>query len=165
MHGLLTVEDKISMSHGLETRVPFLDNDLVDFATNIPVDLKLGNLSQVTKIDENETLARYLEKTRDGKLLLRNVMERYIPSKITKGVKKGFSAPDSSWFKGESIDYVKDKLLSKNARVYEFLDKTTMHQLVNEHLEGKQNRRLLIWSLLSIETWLDHTGSGKWELN
>ena len=84
LHGLLTIEDKISMSHGLETRVPFLDNDLVDFASNIPVKYKLGNLNKIFKIDENETLARYLEKTRDGKLLLRDVMQNHIPSKITK---------------------------------------------------------------------------------
>ena len=44
MQGVLTVEDKLSMAHGLETRVPFLDNDLVDFAMRVPVRYKLGNL-------------------------------------------------------------------------------------------------------------------------
>ena len=164
LHGLLTIEDKISMSHGLETRVPFLDNDLVDFASNIPVKYKLGNLNKIVKIDENETLARYLEKTRDGKLLLRDVMQNHIPSKITKGIKKGFSGPDASWFKGDSINYVKEKLFSKKAKIYEFLDMKTTHSLINEHLEGKENRRLLIWSLLNIEIWLDLAASGKWQI-
>ncbi len=164
LHGLLTVEDKISMAHGLETRIPFLDNDLVDFALKVPVKFKLGNLNKVKKIDENETLARYLEKTRDGKLLLRQVMQNYIPSKITNGIKKGFSAPDSSWFKGESMSYVREKLFSKNCKIYEFLDRNTTIDLINEHLQGKQNRRLLIWSLLNISTWLDIASSGKWEL-
>lgn len=164
LHGLLTVEDKISMAHGLETRVPFLDNDLVEFASSVPVKYKLGNLKKVTKIDENETLARYLEKTRDGKLLLRDVMQRHIPSKITNGIKKGFSGPDSSWFKGESINYVKEKLFSQSTKIYQFLDRKTTQGLINEHLEGKHNRRLLIWSLLNVETWLDISESGKWQL-
>jgi asparagine synthase (glutamine-hydrolysing) len=54
LHGLLVVEDKLSMAHGLETRVPFLDNDLVDFAMRCPVRLKLNNLSEVVRINENE---------------------------------------------------------------------------------------------------------------
>ncbi len=51
LHGLLIVEDKLSMAHGLETRVPFLDNDLVDFAMKMPVSLKLANLKEVIKIE------------------------------------------------------------------------------------------------------------------
>ena len=54
LHGLLVVEDKLSMAHGLETRVPFLDNDLVDFAMRVPVRLKLGNLGEVVRLNENE---------------------------------------------------------------------------------------------------------------
>ncbi|MBF0446555.1 MAG: asparagine synthase (glutamine-hydrolyzing) [Magnetococcales bacterium] len=47
LHGLLVVEDKLSMAHGLETRIPFLDNDLVDFAMRTPVGMKLGNLNEI----------------------------------------------------------------------------------------------------------------------
>ena len=53
LHGLLMVEDKMSMSYGLENRVPFLDNDLVDFAMRCPVGLKLNNLNEVIRINEN----------------------------------------------------------------------------------------------------------------
>ena len=53
LHGLLVVEDKISMAHSLETRVPFLDNDLVDFAMKVPVKYKLGNLKKVVQLNEN----------------------------------------------------------------------------------------------------------------
>ena len=91
-------------------------------------------------------------------------MKKHIPTKITKGIKKGFSGPDASWFKGESINYVKEMLYSKKAKIYEFLDINTTHNLINEHLEGKQNRRLLIWSLLNIEIWLDIAGTGKWQI-
>src|SRR4029077_12592936 len=54
LHGLLVVEDKLSMAHGLETRVPFLDNDLVDFAMRVPIRMKLGNLQEVVRVNENE---------------------------------------------------------------------------------------------------------------
>jgi asparagine synthase (glutamine-hydrolysing) len=161
LHGLLVVEDKLSMAHGLETRVPFLDNDLVDFAMRIPVKLKLRNLTEVVGLNENEPgpkTARYFQKTRDGKLLLRKVMERYIPSKITEGVKQGFSAPDASWFKGESIEYVRRELLSVNSRIYSYLDFNSVQSIVNKHLRGEENKRLFIWSLLNFEWWCRQSG-------
>jgi asparagine synthase (glutamine-hydrolysing) len=159
LHGLLIVEDKLSMAHSLETRVPFLDNDLVDFAMKIPVGLKLKNLKEVARINENDPRPKnavYFQKHKDGKLILRKVMERYIPKEITDGEKQGFSAPDASWFKGESIDYVKRELLNHNARIFEFFDRKAVLQLVEEHLVGKVNRRLFIWSLLNVEWWLRH---------
>ncbi len=156
LYGLLIVDDKISSAHGLETRVPFLDNDLVDFSMQLPMDLKISNLKEVFRINENEPgkLKKYYEKTSDGKQILRKVMQRYIPQQVTEGIKQGFSAPDASWFKGESINYVKGKLLNNNARIYDYLDQNSVQRLIGEHLEGKQNRRLLIWSLLNFECWL-----------
>jgi asparagine synthase (glutamine-hydrolysing) len=156
LHGLLVVEDKMSMAHGLETRLPFLDNDLVEFAMRLPVSMKLGNLGEVVRLNENEPgdkTKAYFEKTRDGKLLLRRMMERYVPSEITSAVKQGFAAPDESWFKGESIDYVRRTLLGRDVRLYEFLDRGTVRRLIDDHLEGLKNRRLLIWSLLNLEQW------------
>lgn len=157
LHGLLTVEDKLSMAHGLESRVPFMDNDLVDFAMRVPVNLKLGNLEKVVKLNENDPgpkAQKFFSKTRDGKLLLRKVMERHVPEEIANDIKQGFSAPDASWFKGESISYVADTLIKRNARLYDYLDKNAVRSLVLEHLEGKKNRRLLIWSLINMENWL-----------
>jgi len=158
LHGLLVVEDKLSMAHSLETRVPFLDNDLVDFAMKIPSRLKLGNLAEVTRLNENEPgpkTKKYFNKTKDGKLILRKVMERYIPQVITEKEKQGFSAPDASWFKGESIDYVRRALYDDKARIYDFLDRKSVQALVDDHLEGRENRRLLIWSLLNVEKWCE----------
>jgi asparagine synthase (glutamine-hydrolysing) len=156
LHGLLLVEDKLSMAHGLETRVPFLDNDLVDFAQRLPVRLKLRDLDHVVRLNENEPgrkAEKYFEQTHDGKLLLRRVMERYVPRSVTEQLKQGFSGPDASWFRGESIDYVRSVLLSPDARLYEFLQPQTVRALVDEHLEGRENRRLLLWSLLNFEQW------------
>lgn len=157
LHGLLVVEDKLSMAHGLETRVPFLDNDLVDFAMKIPVHLKLSDLRNVVRINENELASKqqkYFQKTNNGKNILRTVMQKYIPESIYNAEKQGFSAPDSSWFKGESIEFVRRQLLQGNPRMYEFVDRKVVQKLVEDHLSGRQNRRLFIWSLLNFEKWL-----------
>jgi asparagine synthase (glutamine-hydrolysing) len=154
LHGLFVVEDKLSMAHGLENRVPFMDNDLVDFAMECPVGFKLNNLTEVLRINENEPGSKqkiYFQKTRDGKQILRDVMERYIPTDVTKAEKQGFSSPDASWFKGESIEFVRRTLLNSNARIHEIFDRKTVQGLLVSHLNGEQNRRLLIWSLLHTE--------------
>jgi len=156
LHGLLIVEDKLSMAHSLESRVPFLDNDLVDFAVKIPVRLKLKNLAEVVRLNENEPGPKptmYFEKAKDGKLLLRRVMEHYIPQEVTGAEKQGFSAPDASWFRGESIDYVHRTLFNSAARIYDYLNRDTVQRIVNEHIQGKNNRRLFIWSCLNLEHW------------
>lgn len=158
LHSILVVEDKLSMAHGLETRVPFLDNDLVDFAMKVPVRFKLKNLTETSRINENDSgpkSDRYFRRTNDGKLLLRQVLSRHVPAEVSDGVKQGFSAPDASWFKGESIDYVRRRLLNGSARIYDYLDRDAVAALVNEHIGGTHNRRLLIWSLLSVESWCE----------
>jgi asparagine synthase (glutamine-hydrolysing) len=156
LHGLFVVEDKLAMAHSLESRVPFMDNDLVDFAQRVPVALKLGNLESVVRLNENEPgpkTERYFQRTRDGKLLLRDVMRRYVPDEITSGLKRGFSGPDESWFRGESIDYIRDTLLCGEAAIWEYLNPDGVRPLIEDHLEGRENRRLLLWSLLSVEHW------------
>ena len=151
LHGILVVEDKLSMAHSLETRVPFLDNDLVDFAQQVPINMKLKNLDKVTRMDENEI--GKMHKTNDGKVILRKAMSPYIPKDIHQAVKQGFSSPDNSWFKGESIEFVKEKLLNSDAHIYKYMDRKAVEKLVNEHLSGEKNRRLFIWSLLNFEEW------------
>ncbi len=157
LHGLLVVEDKLSMAHGLENRVPFMDNDLVDFAMNCPVSMKLKNLHQALSINENMPVNKknsYFTKTNDGKQILREMMSNYIPPEVTKAVKKGFSSPDASWFKGDSIDFVRDTIMSKKSPIYDYIEFETTQNLIEEHLSGKQNRRLLIWSLLNLDAWM-----------
>lgn len=157
LHGLLVAEDKLSMAHGLETRVPFLDNDLVDFGLTVPVTMKLGNLGEVVRLNENDLRAKrskYFEKTTDGKLILREMMERYVPTQITEAVKQGFSAPDASWFRGESVGYLRRRLIDESPLIYDYLDRGAVTELVEEHMSGRSNRRLLMWSLLYVEEWL-----------
>ena len=80
-------------------------------------------------------------------------MARYIPDNIIQAEKQGFSSPDASWFKGDSIDFVKRTLIDGNPRIYEVLNRKAVVPLIEQHLKGEQNRRLLIWSLLNFETY------------
>jgi asparagine synthase (glutamine-hydrolysing) len=156
LHGLLLVEDKLSMAHSLETRVPFLDNDLVDFAMRMPVQHKLRELATAPRVDENEAgkVVRYrTDPMSDGKVVMRHMARRLLPDEIVIRAKQGFSAPDASWFKGESIDYVNQLLCSRSALIYEFLDRDYVVRVVDEHTSGQINHRLLIWSLISFEWW------------
>jgi len=154
MHGLLVVEDKVSMAHSLETRVPFLDDDLVDFAVRIPASYKLRNLERTIRVDENQPGKRFDAQTNEGKVILRRAMSRFIPDDITGRSKQGFSAPDASWFRGQSIDYINRLLRQPRARIYEYLSPEYVGAVLDEHCSGHSNRRLLIWSFLSLEWWL-----------
>ena len=105
LHSLLIVEDKLGMAHSLETRFPFLDNDIVNFAMKCPINMKLQNLSPLIRIDENEKYSKthqYFMKTNDGKKILRKLSKKYFSEETSESIKQGFSAPDRSWFKGKT---------------------------------------------------------------
>lgn len=153
LHGLLIVEDKVSMAHSLETRCPFLDNDLVDFALRLPIGVKLRGVDRTAiNVDENEPAKRL--QTGDGKRVLRRAMSRIVPPDVVERSKQGFSAPDASWFRGESIDYINTLLRTPKARVYDFLSHDYVTERLDEHTSGARNHRLFIWSLVSFEWWL-----------
>lgn len=143
LHGLLVVEDKLSMAHGLETRVPFLDNDLVDFAMKVPTALKIS--SQGESVDENNLFSK-INAHKNGKDILRKTLSRYLDKQITEDKKQGFSSPDASWFRGESIDYVRKELSDVSA----VFDQNTVNRIFTEHASGDKNNRLVIWSLLYL---------------
>lgn len=160
LYGMLMIEDKLTMAHGLESRVPLLDNELVDFAMRMPVWYKLSNLNETLRINENNPGLKkenYFLKTNDGKAILRKTMEKYIPKEIDRAAKQGFSAPDATWFRDESLDFVRYVIYDDHSRLWEYMNKDVVRSLVDEHLNGITNRRLLIWSLLNfnqlLKTW------------
>lgn len=153
--GLLLVGDKLSMASGLEERFPFLDNELVEFAQKIPVRHKLGNLEQMKRLDENEfgdKFKKYMEYD-DGKNVLRKAMQDFMPDEVINRKKQGFSAPDESWYRGENATYIKELLLNKKTVSSDFINHDFVKRIVSEHIEGKFNHRLLIWSFMNFEWW------------
>lgn len=154
LHGLLVVEDKLSMAHSLETRVPFLDNDLVDFSIKIPNSYKIND-SNHEIINENQILDKRLARRSNGKLILKKTLQSYLDFPILDSIKQGFSAPDASWFRGESINYVKDELYNKNSALYNICDYNMILNIIEEHTSSKKNHRLLIWSLIYLNNFLN----------
>jgi asparagine synthase (glutamine-hydrolysing) len=133
LHGLLVVEDKVSMAHSLESRVPFLDDDLVDIARRIPAPLKHSGP--------------------EGKRLLRLAMREVLPEHIVKKKKQGFSPPDQAWYRGQTMPYIETILLDSRTLSRGYFNQTFIRAMLREHFEGKVNHRLLIWSLLAFEWW------------
>ena len=131
LHGLLLIEDKLSMAHSLESRVPFLDNELVELALTIPASLKLrGGVS---------------------KGLFREAMRGRLPEAVLARGKTGFVPPQGTWFQREG--YVDAVLLSDRARSRGLYRPGFVEGLIEEHRSGVRNRRLVLWTLLCLEWW------------
>jgi asparagine synthase (glutamine-hydrolysing) len=133
LHGLLIVEDRVSMAHGLEVRVPFLDNALVEIARRVP-----SSVSHATG---------------EGKRALRTAMAGLLPPAILGKKKQGFSPPDESWYRGSTMEYIRSILLDPRTLSRGYFAPTYVERVLAEHLEGRVNHRLLIWSLLCFEWW------------
>ena len=155
LHGLFVVEDKLSMAHSLETRVPFLDNDLVSFALKVPSQYKLPFVNGISSVEENVVGAktRFFAQSNSGKHIFRQAMRGIVPDEILDRKKQGFSPPDQSWYRGPTMGYVRDILLNERTLSRGFFNPEAIHRIVHEHTEGKINHRLLLWSLLSFEWW------------
>lgn len=127
---LLQVEDRVSMAHGLESRVPFLDHPLVEFAATIPADVKFKNGSM--------------------KSLLRNCTQNVLPNAIVERKDKmGFPVPLSEWMRGEAGDFLRDLFTSRAAKQREFIDnEKVLDGLTRETQYGRK-----IWGFLSLELW------------
>jgi asparagine synthase (glutamine-hydrolysing) len=153
--GLLLVGDKLSMANGLEERFPFLDNDLVEFAQKIPIKYKLANLENMKRLDENTVGNKkdIFQQYNEGKNVLREAMNNFLPDRIINRKKQGFSAPDESWYRGENAQYVKDLLLGENMVSAQFVNQNYVRQIVDEHCNKHINHRLLLWSFMCFEWW------------
>ena len=131
--GILLVADKLSAAFSLEERVPFLDQEMINLSLTIPAALKV----------QQET----------GKVILRKAMAKILPREIVNKKKQGFSPPDASWYRDESLPYIKSIILSKRASARQYFNPKFLEKIIREHSLGQKNHRLLIWSLLSFEWW------------
>lgn len=155
LHGLVLLSDRLSAAHGLEERAPFLDRDLVDFALKVPVQHKLANLGAMKRLDENDLAkvrARFAVHD-DGKSVLRHAMFGLLPEEVRTRPKQGFSSPEASWYRGNAIAYVRRRLGDGGCGA--FVRPGFVTTILDEHFSGRRNHRLLIWSLLCLEAWVD----------
>jgi asparagine synthase (glutamine-hydrolysing) len=133
LNGLLLVDDKLSMAHSIEARVPFLDNDVVDYVARIPAEFKL--------------------RPRESKVVLREAMRGLLPDETIFRRKQGFTPPDQTWYKGESLAYIRNLILGPRAIERGYFRTQALRKMLDDHLQDRRNNRFLIWSLMCFEWW------------
>jgi asparagine synthase (glutamine-hydrolysing) len=130
---LLIKADRMSMAASLEARSPFLDHVLVEFASAMPVDLKLRNGV--------------------GKYILKRALAGKLPEEILNRKKHGFGMPIGKWFRTTLREYLTDTLLSPRAAQRGLLDPPTVRRMVNDHLSGGRDYGFALWTLMMLEVW------------
>ena len=156
LHGLLNVEDKLSMAFGLESRVPFLNNDLVEFAQTVPVKFKTSIFCDVNmqKINGKLNSKIFTDNNENGKIILRSLATKLTGVNFIETPKKGFSMPDSTWFRSYNFKWIKGVLSNKNSPLYNFINYQETMLRIDKHHNQVSNERLLIWSLIYLDSYL-----------
>jgi asparagine synthase (glutamine-hydrolysing) len=127
--------DKISMAHGLEVRVPYLDKEVVEFAARLP--------------------ARFKVRWGQRKWLHRRVSERFLSQKILARKKRGFAVNVvDEWFNGSMDSKLTGYLLDGSSRMFEFLEPRAVARLLDEHRAGRRDNHKMLFSLVVLEEWL-----------
>jgi asparagine synthase (glutamine-hydrolysing) len=130
---VLTKVDRMSMAHSIESRVPLLDNDVVDFASTIPAALKIKNGRR--------------------KHVLKEVAATLLPRDILDRRKQGFGVPIGVWFRGNLRELFSDTLLSSASLQRGYFQPPFVRRLVDEHVSGKRDHTLRLWQLVVFERW------------
>jgi asparagine synthase (glutamine-hydrolysing) len=137
--GLLALEDKLSMAHSLETRVPLLDNELVDFILDVPHD------------------SLWHEGT--GKVLFRESVRPWVPEAIYTKPKMGFGPPDASWYRGTLRPWIESTLSEERVRARGVIRPEFVRSTLDAHFSGARDTTYLIWSLLNFHAWCEEFGA------
>jgi len=132
---LLMRVDKITMATSVEARVPFLDHRLVEYAMNVPRDLKVEGAS--------------------GKHILKRALEEILPREILYRPKRGFGAPVTQWFRGRLGDELEEMVMRSSLRRREFVDYEFIARLFDEHRHGPRDWGFHLWTLLNLSLWYD----------
>ena len=131
---LLMKQDQMSMSASLESRVPFLDHELVEFACRLPVSFKLQGFNT--------------------KRILRLALGDTVPAEIVSRSKKGFPTPIKEWFRGPMHDSLRDLLTGTDALCRDYVQMPYVTELLDRHRRGQWDLHEAIWTLGNFEIWL-----------
>ena len=130
---ILTKVDRMSMAHSIETRVPLLDNRVIDFALTLPASMKI----------------------KDGrrKHVLKEVAASLLPREILDRRKQGFGVPLDVWFRGNLRELFADTLLSPASLQRGYFQPGVVRELVDDHLTGTRDHALRLWQLVVFDRW------------
>ncbi len=138
---LLMRVDKITMATSVEARVPFLDHHLIEYAMNLPRDLKV--------------------KGRTGKHILKRALESVLPADVLYQPKRGFGAPVREWFRGPEGEGLAKQLMNSAIRERNFFDYSFIQRMADEHKRETRDWSANLWCLLNLSLWYEHWIVGK----
>jgi len=132
---ILVKLDRASMMASLEGRVPLLNNDFVEYATRLPLDMKLRGLR--------------------SKFVFKRALRGLLPNSILNRPKKGFGIPVANWFRGPLKEQMLSVLSPERVARKGFFDPAAVGALVGDHLSGRRDNRKQLWTLFVFELWHD----------
>ncbi len=130
---LLTKTDRASMAWSLETRVPFMDTVVANFAYSLPVKHKVRGFSK--------------------KRLLRKAVEPLLPHEVVHGKKRGFSIPAAAWLRGELVPFARETLSPETIRRQGYLQPQVVTRMIDDHVSGREDLSRQLWGLLAFTLW------------
>ena len=135
---LLMKVDKLSMAHGLEARVPYLDADLVQFVSSLPMKYKIKN--------------------RTSKIILKEIVRDVLPASIIDRKKQGFTLPIKKWLADEKNPLVQKYLSPEKIGENNFFHTEEVQKMVRAHQMGKGDYTRQLWNLLTFQAWMKQNG-------
>ena len=136
---MLTKVDRAAMAVSLETRVPFLDPAVIEFAWRLPL--------------------RYKIRGSQGKWLVRRLLHRHVPPSLVDRPKMGFDPPVSHWLRGTLRDWAEALIDERRLREGGHFDAAQVRQCWHEHLSGRRDHTTKLWAVLMFQAWQDHRGA------
>jgi asparagine synthase (glutamine-hydrolysing) len=136
LHELLMKQDQMSMAASIESRVPFLDNRLIDLAFRLP---------EQAKVAGNKT-----------KLVMRQAMEDRLPREILRRPKMGFPTPVGRWLGGSQKSWIEDCALDPERLSAPFFNDGYVRRIADQHLRGQVDHTERLWAIINVEVWARH---------
>jgi len=136
---ILVKVDRASMAASLELRVPLLDHRVVELSWRLPEAMKINHLDQ--------------------KIILKRILEQYLPPKLFERPKMGFGVPLSDWMRGPLSSWIEDLINPASVKKYGILDSEMDWKIWQDHRSGRQDWGYWLWDLVSLQAWLEKNGT------
>lgn len=134
---ILVKLDRASMFVSLEARVPLLDHKVFEFAWSLPMNMKIEN--------------------GQGKSILRQVLQKYVPRELFDRPKMGFGVPIGDWLRGGLREWAEDLLSAEMLRRQNYFNVEVVRNVWETHLRGQRNNQYMLWPILMFQCWLEYS--------